>query len=132
MSRNDSGACRSTSLRAKSPPRALSLLTEVTHQGKPNSDLATLMHAGLEAGIAVGLIEPARGLDWVYRFPQAMVRHYVLELMTEHQRASDNGAVATVLVARSMRSSRCYDGEGRAAGRPGSCGFELAGQSEQG
>ena len=53
--------------------------------------------AGLDAAAAVGLVEPVRGRDDVFRFPHAIARQAVLDLMTQYQRARDHARVAVVL-----------------------------------
>ncbi|MET0864521.1 MAG: AAA family ATPase [Nakamurella sp.] len=74
---------------------AVALLTEVARRSRPAP--AALTYAGLEAAIAVGLIEPCRAQDAVFRFPHGLARQAVLELMTEYDRAARNAEVATVI-----------------------------------
>jgi len=45
----------------------------------------------------VGLLESARDLDGVVRFPHGLARQAVPDLMTEYQRATENARVAKVL-----------------------------------
>ncbi len=73
---------------------------------------AALAFAGLEAATAVGLVEPVRGLDGIYRFPHGLARQAVLDLTGEFQRAQDNASVAEVLEdtpAADLRVQRLAD-----------------------
>lgn len=76
---------------------SVALLTAVCRTVEPAGTAAAMTYAGLEAGTAVGLLEPVRGLDGHFRFPHGLARQAVLDLMTEYQRAADNGTVARVL-----------------------------------
>lgn len=58
---------------------------------------AAAVFSGMENAAAVGLLEPARGQDGVYRFPHGLARQAVLDLLSGFQRASDNACVARVL-----------------------------------
>ncbi len=53
--------------------------------------------SGLDAAIAVGLVEPGQEQDGVFRFPHAIARQAVLDLMTQYQRARDHARVAQAL-----------------------------------
>jgi DNA-binding CsgD family transcriptional regulator len=77
-----------------------------TSPGTSPPDPTAVTYAGLEAATAVGLLEPARDMDGVFRFPHGLARQAVLDLLTEFQRATDNGCVATVLEAEFPAADR--------------------------
>ncbi|HZM65800.1 MAG TPA: AAA family ATPase, partial [Nakamurella sp.] len=76
---------------------SVAVLTATLREARPDPDAAALTYAGLEAAMAVGLLESARDLDGVVRFPHGLARQAVLDLMTEYQRATENARVAKVL-----------------------------------
>lgn len=77
---------------------SVALLAAVCSEGE-EADPATAF-AGLDAGMAVGLVEPVRGQDGVFRFPHALARQAVLDLMTQYQRACDHARIAMVIEER--------------------------------
>ena len=60
-------------------------------------DAAALTYAGLEAAVAVGLVDRVRDSDGVFRFPHGLARQAVLDLIGDFQRAAANACVAEVL-----------------------------------
>lgn len=77
---------------------SVSLLAATSTSGSAADPAAAF--AGLDAAAAVGLVEEARGRDDVFRFPHAIARQAVLDLMTPYQRARDHARVAVVLEER--------------------------------
>ncbi len=77
---------------------SVALLAAVCSDGDAMDPVAAF--AGLDAATAVGLLEPVRTQDGVFRFPHAIARQAVLDLMTQYQRASDHARIAGVLETR--------------------------------
>ncbi len=76
---------------------SVALLTAARSDSGGGVDAAALTYAGLEAAAALGLVEPVRGPDGGFRFPHAIARQSVLDLMTQYGRAADHARVALVL-----------------------------------
>jgi DNA-binding CsgD family transcriptional regulator len=77
---------------------AVDLLAAVVQDGSDGADDgAVLTFACLDAAAALGVIEVGHDAVATSRFPHALARQAVLDLMSEYQRASDNARVASVL-----------------------------------
>jgi len=85
---------------------ALALVTGVVERDHAGAEPGMRTYAGIEAGSAIGLVEPLVGTDGVFRFPHGLARLAVLDLMSEYQRAADNAAVASVLETRFPAADR--------------------------